>query len=466
MYTGAMESSLHELAHQLFHGDLSAEDLTRRCLARRDPRLGAYKSVDDERSLALARAADAAFAAGVSPGPLTGIPISIKDLYGVPGYPIFAGSSARLPEEFEEPGPIVEALLSQLAVIVGKTHTVEFAFGGLGTNPHWPTPLNPWSKEPRVPGGSSAGAGVSLVEGSALLALGTDTAGSVRIPASFTGNVGLKTSFGRWSTEGVVPLSSTLDTTGVLTRTVGDALWAFGALDPNWGEPEALLHELPDVDASELTFGVPSRFFFDDCDPGVAKAVEQALAKLGGAGAQLVELSLPEVDPAYALFRQGGPASVELHHFLTTRLPAWLEKLDPNVRARLGDAGKLPAHDYLSRLEQLTELSAQAASRLASVDALITPTVAITPPTLAEVATPQGYAKKNLLALRNTAVISYLDFCALSLPCGRDAAGMPVGLQIVLPSGEEERLLAIGLSVERVLGDGPALLGEYKAPRA
>ena len=136
MYTGAMESSLHELAHQLFHGDLSAEDLTRRCLARRDPRLGAYKSVDDERSLALARAADAAFAAGVSPGPLTGIPISIKDLYGVPGYPIFAGSSARLPEEFEEPGPIVEALLSQLAVIVSKTHTVEFAFSGLGTNPH------------------------------------------------------------------------------------------------------------------------------------------------------------------------------------------------------------------------------------------------------------------------------------------------------------------------------------------
>jgi len=458
-----MDSSLHELAHRLFRGELSAEELTRSCLARRDDRLGAYQTVDDERSLAIARAADAAFAAGISPGPLSGIPISVKDLYGVPGYPTFAGSSARLPEEFEQPGPIIEALLSQLAVIVGKTHTVEFAFGGLGTNPHWPTPKNPWSTEPRVPGGSSAGAGVSLVEGSALLALGTDTAGSVRIPASFTGNVGLKTSQGRWSTEGVVPLSTSLDTTGLLARTVGDALWAFGALDPHWGEPEALLHELPEVDATELTLGVPSRFFFDDCSPGVAEAVEHALSSLEAAGATLVELELPEADPAYALFRLGGPVGVELHHFLATRLPDWLDKLDPNVRARLGDAARLPAHEYLLRLEQLTELSAQAAERLEGVDAFITPTVAITPPTLVEVATPEGYAPKNLLSLRNTAVVSYLGLCALSLPCGKDALGMPAGLQLVLPSGDDERLLALGLAVERVLGDRRAIMGAWSA---
>ncbi|NOY92530.1 MAG: amidase [Deltaproteobacteria bacterium] len=464
MYTSGMEPSLHELAHRLFRGELRAEELTARCLARREARLGAYKAFDDERSLAIARAADAAFAAGISPGALSGIPISVKDLYGVPGYPTFAGSSERLPEQFEEPGPIVEALLSQLAVIVGKTHTVEFAFGGLGTNPHWPTPHNPWSKEPRVPGGSSAGAGVSLVEGSALLALGTDTAGSVRIPASFTGNVGLKTSFGRWSTDGVVPLSRSLDTTGLLARSVGDALWAFGALDPSWGEPEALLHELPELSASELTLGVPTRFFFDDCDAGVAEAVEQALATLEAAGARLIEMDLPEAEPAYALFREGGPVSVELHHFLATRLPGWLDTLDPNVRARLGDAAQLSAHEYLSRLELLAELASQAAARFDAVDAFVTPTVAITPPTFVELEAPAGYASKNLLSLRNTGVISYLGFCALSLPCGRDAAHMPVGLQIVLPSGDDERLLAVGSALEQLLGDGRAILGEYEAP--
>jgi aspartyl-tRNA(Asn)/glutamyl-tRNA(Gln) amidotransferase subunit A len=138
-----------------------------------------------------------------------GIPISVKDLFGVPGLPTCAGTNAAFPREWEAAGPVVGAVLSQLGIVTGKTHTVEFAFGGLGTNPHWGTPVNPWSSpdEPRAPGGSSAGAGVSLAQGSALLALGTDTAGSVRIPASFTGQTALKTTHGRWSLEGIVPLS-------------------------------------------------------------------------------------------------------------------------------------------------------------------------------------------------------------------------------------------------------------------
>ena len=192
-----------------------------------------------------AAAADAAFAAGNRLGPLQGIPVSVKDLYGVEGLPIFAGSPRELPLEWRREGWLVRRLRDQLAIVMGKTHTVEFAFGGLGISAHWPVPWNPQDRKThRSPGGSSSGAGVSLGEGTALIALGTDTGGSVRIPASVTGNVALKTTAGRWPTTGIVPLSTTFDTAGFLARSAADAAFAFESVD---GEKVPALDDLGTV---------------------------------------------------------------------------------------------------------------------------------------------------------------------------------------------------------------------------
>jgi len=436
--------ALSELGRRLRDGGLSAVELAAE--ARAADTHGAYVYVDEERTRRQAAAADAAFAAGVDLGPLQGIPVSVKDLYGVPGFPTAAGSPRSLPEAWEQAGPVVGAALSQLAVVTGKTHTVEFAFGGLGTNPHHPTPRNPASPGvPRAPGGSSAGAGVSLAEGSAALAFGTDTAGSVRIPAAWTGQAGLKTTKGRWSTDGIVPLSTTLDTAGILAPSVTDLRVAFSALDPH-GPVDG-----GEVALAGLRIGRSDDLVWEGCSPGVVEAVDAALEVLGRAGARVVPAALPEVTPAYALFNLGGPVATELYQFLSGELPGWLEGLDPNVRARLAGAGELPAHEYLRRLREMARLAASAAERLRAVDVLVTPTVANTPPTLDAIATPETYKAENVLCLRNTGVVSYLGLCAVTVPAGVDAAGMPVGMQLVGRPMSEGRLLAIAAAVERAL---------------
>jgi len=217
MPSDPLSRPLIEIAQDLRDRRVTARELTETAIARHErvgERLHAYSYWGPEQARAVALAADAAFVAGISAGPLQGLPVSIKDLFAAEGYPCFAGSSRRLPADpWERDGPLVAALRRQLGVIMGKTHMVEFAFGGTGQNSHYGAPYNPWDATAhRSVGGSSSGAGVSLLEGSAQLAFGSDTAGSVRIPASMTGNVGLKVTLGRWSTEGVVPLSFTFDT--------------------------------------------------------------------------------------------------------------------------------------------------------------------------------------------------------------------------------------------------------------
>jgi aspartyl-tRNA(Asn)/glutamyl-tRNA(Gln) amidotransferase subunit A len=437
--------SLRDVAARLRDGRLSARELAEAALS--SMRLGAYVQTEPGLTRDRANAADAAFRARRDLGPLQGVPVSMKDLFGVPGFLTRAGTPSPLPERFERPGPVVAEVLRQHAVITGKTHTVELAFGGIGTNPHYPTPVNPWdAAERRAPGGSSSGAGASLCEGSALLALGTDTAGSVRIPASWTGNAALKTTKGRWSTEGIVPLSPTLDTPGIMARTVEDLCLAYEALDPD-GTGIAELPDLPD-----LTIGRCDDLFFDDCSPGVAEAVESALSELASAGARMVSIDLPELRPTFELFKAGGPVSVELCHFLSRELPDRLETLDPNVRSRIGDSVRITALEYLDRMKALSARAASAAGRLGGTVVLACPTVANTPPRLADVSTPETYRAQNVLCLRNTAMVSYLGFCAVTLPVGLDAAGMPVGLQLVARGRHEPRLLAAARRVELRLG--------------
>src|SRR5690348_15281749 len=281
---------LIEIARELRDRRATARELVDAAIARHESvgeRLHAYSFWAPEQARAVADAADAAFAAGVSTGPLQGLPVSIKDLFAASGYPCFAGSSRRLPADpWEQDGPLVATLRRQIGVIMGKTHMVEFAFGGTGYNAHWGAPYNPWDASAhRAPGGSSSGAGVSLLEGSALLAFGSDTAGSVRIPASMTGTVGLKVTLGRWSTEGVVPLSTTFDTPGLLARSVSDVAYGFAALDAAGIDPVGFISRAGTHDLSGVRIGVGDPFLWRDCDPGIAETAHEAVNALSRAGA-------------------------------------------------------------------------------------------------------------------------------------------------------------------------------------
>lgn len=423
--------------------------------------LGAYITWDPDGARATARAADMAFRCGSDLGPLQGLPVSVKDIYGIKGLPVFAGSPKRLPSKWETEGTIVTCVRRQLGVFTGKTHTVEFAFGGLGVNRHWDEPVNPWGLPgQRIPGGSSSGAGVSLSEGSALIALAGDTAGSVRIPASVTGNVGLKTSAGRWPKDGVVPLSETFDTLGVLTRTAEDVAFAFSAIETGFGSRAEPPIAVGRGEVAGLRLGICERFFWDECSPGVVEGVKDALDELAAKGALVVAAELPEVDGAYAMFQKGGLVAAEFCAFLSAELPEWFDTLDPNVKARAMDGQNLPAVKYLRRARELARLGASADARLAAVDFVVTPTVAITPPTFVEVEDSGAYRRCNMLTLRNTSVVSLLGLCALTLPVALDRTGMPVGLQLISRRGSEPRLIAAAIAIESVLGCARRRLGE------
>lgn len=438
-----LDRPLRAIAASLADGSRTARDVTEAAIARHDPSLDAYVAWAPEAARRQAAAADAAFAAGMHLGGLQGIPVSFKDLYGVAGMATFAGTPRALPAAWSAEGPVVTRLRHQLGVIAGKTHSVEFAFGGLGTSRHHPVPWNPRDRTThRAPGGSSSGAGVSVVEGTALVAFGTDTGGSVRIPASLTGCVGLKTTLGRWSADGIVPLSPSFDTPGILTRTADDAAFAFEALDGA---------SVPEVDGGTLRLAVAPSFFWQDCDPGIAEQVQAALRLIEAAGAQVTNRDLPGCEEVFNAYRLGGIVSAELYAFLRGQLPEWLETLDPRVRRRMDDGRALEAWEYLQRKARYATLAAGAVAAFDGIDAMISPTIPITPPAVALLADPETYTRLNLAVLRNTCVVSFLGLCAVTIPAGTDAQGMPVGLQVIGPPQTEPRLLAIARHIEGIL---------------
>src|SRR5690242_12367515 len=329
----ALALPIAEIAARLAEGKFKARALVEAAIANHErfgAKLMAYSQWTPDYARRCADAADAAFAVGSRAGPLQGIPTSIKDLFAVSGFATYAGSPKRLPEKFEVDGPVVASLKRQVATVMGKTHMVEFAFGGTGHNAHYGAPRNPWdAKDHRSPGGSSSGAGVSLCEGSALLAFGSDTAGSVRIPASMTGNAGIKLTLGRWSAEGVVPLSFTFDTPGILARSIADAAFSFAALDPDLGDGFAFLARANARDIGGVRIGVAEPWFWSDCENGIAEVVKQAIDGLGRAGARLGEATLPEAQEAFGVFAEGGVSAIELRALLDLNLPDWLATIDP-----------------------------------------------------------------------------------------------------------------------------------------
>ena len=458
----ALNQSIQGLAADLRAGKTKARDLAEAAIAAQalhEPKLNAYRDRNPDYTRAQADAADAAFAARFDLGVLQGLPVSAKDLYAVAGYETFAGSPYPLPM-FVKEGPVVRAVRRQMAVIPGKTHTVEWAFGGIGMNPHHATPRNPWdAKDHRAPGGSSSGAGVSLWQGSAVAALGSDTAGSVRIPASWTGTVGVKTTFGRWSLEGIAPLSPSLDTAGVLTRSAEDAALAFAALDPQVADPWAFLRDCQQAEARQFTLGV-CEWMFEGNSPGVAEAVRQALDELAKAGARVVKVDVPNLIELHELFRRGGIAGIEFAAFINRpEMTKWKAAVDPIVKSRFSAIEAIPATEYIARLDQIARMAAEARPVFDQVDAIVGPTIPITPPRLADLQSVEAYQTANLLSLRNTSVGNILELSGVTLPVGLDRAGMPVGLQLLTPNGADERALAMAVAVERVLGAPQNRLG-------
>jgi len=467
-----LDRSLGNVARALRAGKVSAAELADEALRRhasRRPSLEAYKLLEPDRVRASARRADRILReAGSQAPPLCGIPVSVKDLYGMNGLPTYAGTRRRLPERWSRDAWLVARLREQGAVFMGKTHTVELAFGAVGINPHWGTPRNPWDdRVHRIPGGSSAGAGVSLGEGSALVALGTDTGGSIRIPAAMTGTVGQKLTQGRWPTEGVVPLSTTLDTVGALTRTVADAAYFFRAIEggtppaspplelegPGTGGTGNAPRRRTQAPPHPIRFAVPAGEIWASCTEPIARALDEALELLEvEAGWRRLPRRGELLDRAGALYMEGGIAAAECRAFLENELPGWLEILHPTVGRRLEGAPTLSSKRYASAQARRGSLAEEARDLFDGVDLLVLPGATFTPPPVADLEPLDRYLAVNGAALQPTCPASALGLCALSLPAGLDNEGMPVGLQLVAPGGSDASLLRWSLDAEAALG--------------
>ena len=400
-----------------------------------------------ESALAEAKASDDLRAHGIVPSPLAGIPVSVKDLFDVAGDVTRAGSKAladAAPAKAD--ATAVRRLRQAGAIIVGRTNLVELAFSGLGLNPHYGTPKNPWDRATgRIPGGSSSGAAVSVSDGMAAMGLGTDTGGSVRIPAALCGLTGFKPTARRIPKDGTFPLSTTLDSIGPIAPSVACCALVDGILA---GDAPQVPPALP---LKGLRLGVVQDYVLEGLDGGVAEAYAKALAKLSRAGASVTDVRFEALHRLPQINQKGGLVVAEayaIHRELIARRKA---DYDPRVASRILRGADISAADYLDVLAHRAALIAESARLAAPYDALLMPTVVMVAPAIAPLeADDQLYGKTNLAILRNPSVVNFLDGCALSIPCHEPGQG-PVGLMVVGQSGEDRRLLAVGLALESAL---------------
>ena len=396
-----------------------------------------------EGARAAADAADARVRHGLSLGPLDGAIVTIKDLFDVRGEPTRAGSKVLADSApAVADAPVVHRLRAAGAVIVAKTNMTEFAFSGVGANPHFGTPGNPADRA-RVPGGSSSGAAVAAADAMCEIAIGTDTGGSTRIPAALCGVVGFKPSKQRVPTDGAFPLSFTLDSVGPLARTVAECAAADAVMA---GEDAYPLAAAP---LQGLRLAVPTNAKFHPVEDAVAAAFESALAALRKAGAQIVETPFPFLDQMIAVNPKGGFPVPEAYSLHRQRLAERGDELDQNVRARVGRGAEIGAADYIDLIRIRTKLVREIDAWLDDVDALVLPTTPIVAPTIAEVADPGTFAAKNTALLSNTSIMNFFDLCAISVPLPRNG-GLPVGFMLTARNGNDRRLFRMAAGVEQL----------------
>jgi len=447
--------TITDLAASIRKGEFTATQLTESLLDRIhafNGRLNAFKLVCPEKALEQARAADRHLNAGKDSGVLHGIPYAAKDLFDVKGMPTAAGSKLLEKYTASQDSRAIHSLSENGMVLAGKTNTVQFAFSGIGINHDHGTPHNPWGPTHHIPGGSSSGSAVAVAAGLVPMALGTDTGGSVRVPASLCGTVGLKTTVGRISRAGVYPLSWSLDSVGVFSRSVEDAALVYQCLqgadvndDITVGvAAHDVIKALKDgVKGLRLAFA--ESVFWEDVHPEVAKAVRECGAVFEALGADVISIDFTEAREA----RELNPGAVIIASEGYTLNKKWLEEhfdqLDPVVAHRMIKGKEISAGQYLNTYYRAMQLRAKAGNTLADIDALLVPTTPDPAKPLAEIdTTMENYLAHNIRYLRNTSIGNILNFCGVSLPCGFSASGMPIGLLVYGKPFQEDVVLRIG----------------------
>lgn len=453
MPTPSTPPTLLELQRKLDAGVISSVALVEKALERIADPAGegprCFTAVWPEQALAAARASDTLRQAGLTRSPLEGLPVSVKDLFDVAGKVTKAGSALRKNARAAARDATVVARLARAgAIILGHTNMTEFAFSGLGLNPHYGTPSSPWDRENRrIPGGSSSGAGVSVADGMAVAALGTDTGGSIRIPSAFCGLTGFKPTAARIPADGVFPLAGSLDSVGPLAASVT----CCAIIDAILADEE---RPLPEVQPpSTLRLATTKTLVLDGADDHVRETFERTLQRLRGHGVAIDEIEIPEFLELAEINRKGGLVCAEAYavhrHELTRDAAAY----DPRVSARILRGKDIDCADYIELHAERSRWCAAVETRLHGYDALLMPTVPVIAPTIASLeASDDAYFAANGLILRNPTLINFLNGCALSLPCHRRGEA-PVGLMIASTAYTDHRVLEVGRSIEAMLAE-------------
>jgi aspartyl-tRNA(Asn)/glutamyl-tRNA(Gln) amidotransferase subunit A len=443
--------TLASLAADLAARRTTARALVDACLAKiADPQgegPRAFIHVDAEAAIEAAEAMDRLREVKAAPSPFAGIPISIKDLFDIKGQLTRAGSRAL--EEDSAPAtadaPVVARLRRAGFIVIGRTNMSEFAYSGIGINPHFGTPKGAWQRSVgHVPGGSSSGAAVSVLDGMAHGALGTDTGGSCRIPAAYNGIVGFKPTQRRVPLDGAVPLSFTLDSIGPLARTVAccavlDAVLADEAITSLQPRP-----------IKGMRLAVPTSVALDELDDAVAQAFERALETLARQGAMIERIAVPEFLDIAPMSAKGGFAAAESYAWHRYLIVSKGDIYDPRVASRILRGESQSAADYIDLLGARKSLIARATARLAPYDALVLPTTANTPPKIADMKDDKAFTKSNLLSLRNCTLINMIDGCGISLPINREGE-VPVGLMLAASGGSDRRIFELAAAMEGLI---------------
>ena len=444
--------TIAELAPQLRRREISPVEITHQCLERIErlnPTLNAFITVMHESAMAEARHAENEIQRGQWRGPLHGIPVALKDLIDTAGVRTTSGSALykdRIPKEDAE---VVRRLRAAGAVIIGKNNLHEFAYGGSSLVSYFGDMHNPWDRA-RITGGSSGGSAASIAAGLAFAAIGTDTGGSIREPAGLCGCVGLKATYGRVPTRGVMPLSASLDHVGPLVMSVEDAAMVLQAI-AGYDAADITTADAPvsdyvsatREDAKSLRVGVPRAFFYDDLDPEVASAMEHAIRGIETLVAQVKEIPLDVpadrtvlTAEAYAVHAENVAKSPELYQ--------------PETLRRIRNGENVTAAEYIQRRRELEEARRKIRSVFAEVDVLVTPTIPMPAPAISDLkANPENLRPAELKLLRNTRPFNVWGLPAISVPCGFTQSGLPIGLQIAGPHWREDLVLRLAYAYEQ-----------------
>lgn len=450
--------SIASLSRALRRGDVSPEELLDAALEgieALDPRLNAFRALCPDRARTEARRASERLRADPDAGPLTGIPYAVKDLFDVGDMPTTAGFSGLADNVAAGDSAAVERLSGAGMVLVGKTNTHQFAYGGTGINHDHGTPLNPWSRTPRIPGGSSSGSGVAVAARLVPVALGTDTGGSVRVPAALCGVTGLKTTVGQVSRRGVYPLSRSLDSVGPLCLSVEDAALVYEAIqgpdprdDSTRGYPRGQMLETLEGGVADLRVLVPETVFWDDVEPEVAQAVRACADVLETLGARVDQGPFELARRANELNPKGRVIAAEAYTVNRSWIDDHLDELDPVVGPRLLAGRDVLAADYLANVESWERLRLELEVD-ESWDVLLCPTTQLAALPVAEVDRDfETYLAVNFRYLRNTAIGNILGLCGLSVPCGFTGEGLPIGAMLYGRPFREDVLLRAGYAYQ------------------